>query len=398
MAAPRNQMSNENPNAIAFSRMNSVRPVWTGMRRLSSLPGLSSRIILHAGPKFRDFSSIPVPVRNSLISIILREKWAENVESAEMLLQDGSISVEPAQEYNVYVPLAGAAGPSTMLIEVRDEAGDGAAYSPLNEGMELCTRLGILHPDLPAHLEWLDGVLAPWIDGLLTERPLPLGPVLREAIAQQDDCHSCTVAGSRLLAAALLDRDGGRSNTSAIEAFLDGAPAFALNVWMAMCGLVARAAAGVPGSTLVVNAGGNGVQFGFRLAGDASRWHVNPAPRIHGTVEPRFAGAEGLPALGDSAIVDVMGLGGQLLDQAVPVREALAAHLPAGITERPRKFLSGTLDLFGRLAATDCSAVLGSSIGPVILLGMIDRLGERGRVGGGCVVTTGADWAPGYAR
>jgi len=235
-------MSNENPNAIAFSRMNAVRPVWTGMRRLSSLPGLSGRIILHAGPKFRDFSSIPVPVRNSLISIILREKWAENVESAEMLLQDGSISVEPAQEYNVYVPLAGAAGPSTMLIEVRDEAGDGAAYSPLNEGMELCTRLGILHPDLPAHLEWLDGVLAPWIDGLLTERPLPLGPVLREAIAQQDDCHSCTVAGSRLLAAALLDRDGGRSNTSAIEAFLDGAPAFALNVWMAMCGLVARAA------------------------------------------------------------------------------------------------------------------------------------------------------------
>lgn len=387
-------MSQPNPNDIAFQKMNAVEPVWSGMRRLGSLPGLDRRVILHAGPAHDRFDAIPVAVRNSLVNVALREGWAMDVDAAFALLAGGRIAIEPAQDHGIFVPLAGAAGPSAQLITVEDRTTGRAAYSPLNEGMVLCTRLGILHPDLPTHLRWLDEVVAPWIMARLVA-PLPLFPVLREAIARQDDCHSRTMAGSELLVAALLQRKNAGPGDAAILEFLNAAPAFALNVWMAMCGLIAGAAEGVQGATLVTHAGGNGVQFGFRLAGKPGRWHLAPAAKIRGDADPHFADAGPLPALGDSAIVDVMGLGGQILASAIPVREALAAYLPADAATRPATFLHGSLAGFGSPAATDAARVCATGTGPVILLGMIDGTGRHGRVGGGCVVTTAAHFATG---
>ncbi|VDC33574.1 oxamate carbamoyltransferase subunit AllG family protein [Pseudogemmobacter humi] len=385
-------MSQPNPNETAFRRMNAVDPVWAGMCRLGSLPGLERRVILHAGPAHTAFDAIPVAVRNSLVNVVLREGWAPDEASALDLLAKGGIAIEPAQDHAVFIPLAGAAGPSAQLIAVGDRTTGRAAYSPLNEGMALCTRLGILHPDLPRHLRWLDEELAPWIADRLAASPLPLFPLLREAIAREDDCHSRTLAGSELLVAALLQRGAA---DEAVTAFLAAAPAFALNVWMAMCGLIAGAAEGVPDATLVTHAGGNGVQFGFRLAGDPGRWHLAPAPAIRGDTDPRLTDAAPLPALGDSAIVDVMGLGGQILASAAPVRAALAAHLPPDALTRPAQFLHGPLDGFGSPAATDAARVQATGQGPVILLGMIDGSGRHGRVGGGCVATSAADFTTG---
>jgi hypothetical protein len=370
--------------------MNAVRPAWTGMQRLGDLPGLARQVVLHAGPPFSGFARIPAAVRNSLINMVIREGWAGTHERAAALLRSGSVAIEPAQDHAVFVPLAGAAGPSTMLIRVTDQASGQAAFSPINEGMALCTRLGILHPDLVDHLRWLDETLAPWLSRRLARVALPLFPILRSAIAREDDCHSRTMAGSEALVAALLGVMPAAPGDETILSFLQGAPAFALNVWMAMCGLIAAAAAGTEGSTLVTHAGGNGVDFGYRLAGDPGRWHLTPAPAIHGDIDPRFADGSPLPALGDSAIVDILGLGGQILASAAPVRVALAHHLPPDPGNRPLHFLHGRLDGFDGPAATDAAKVRAGGIGPVILLGMIDGAGRLGRVGGGCVISDAA--------
>lgn len=378
-------MSQPDPNDIAFARMNAVQPEWIGLRRLGDLPGLDRRVVLHAGPPFDRFAAIPAALRNSLSNIVRREGWAVDQGQALTLLESGDVVIEPAQNHGVYVPLAGAAGPSTMLIEVADRASDRSAFSPINEGMVHCTRLGILHEDLIAHLRWLDDILAPWISERLRQTPLPLFPILKQAIAHEDDCHSRTIAGSEALVAALLAIKPAGTGDGQLTAFLHGAPAFALNVWMATCGLIASAAAGVAGSDLVTHAGGNGVHFGYQPAGNPGHWHIVPAPAIRGDVGAGFAQSAPLPALGDSAIVDVLGLGGQILATAAPVRAALAAHLPADATTRPAAFLHGVLDGFGALAATDAAKVRATNTGPIILLGMIDGHGRFGRVGGGCV-------------
>jgi hypothetical protein len=378
------------PNDLAFERMNRVAPEWSALRPLACLPCVTERMVLHAGPR-HDSGNIPLPVRNSIAMVALREGWASSPEAALNALDGGEITLAPAQDFDVFIPLAGAAGPSTLLIEVTDRNGPGRAYSPLNEGMVLCTRLGIAHPDLPDHLRWVDKTLGPWLWARLGTGALELFPILRAALAAGDDCHSRTMAGSQGLLAALVARR--THDDPAVQTFLEAAPAFALNVWMAMCGLIAGAAQGIPGATLVTRAGGNGRDFGFQLADAPGQWQVSPAPAIRGTVDPKLPGATALAAMGDSALVDVMGLGGQALSTAPAVVEALRPHLPGDALTRGTGFLHGVLDGFGTRAATDAARVRASGIGPLILLGMIDADGRRGRIGGGCVATTAAGFA-----
>ena len=380
----------QTPNDLAFERMNRVAPEWSAMRPLACLPGITGRMVLHAGPR-HELGQIPAPVRNSIAMVALRERWATSPEAALALLEAGEITLSPAQDFDVFIPLAGAAGPSTLLIEVTDRNGTGKAYSPLNEGMTLCTRLGIAHPDLPEHLKWLDKTLGPWLWNRLGAGALDLFPILRAALAAGDDCHSRTMAGSAELVSALIARR--LHDDPSVQAFLEAAPAFALNVWMAMCGLIAGAAMGVPGSTLVTRAGGNGRLFGHQLAGEPRHWHTAPAPAIRGTVDTKFQGAVPLGALGDSALVDLMGLGGQALATAPAVVDALRPHLPGDAPTRGAAFQHGQLDGFGRSASTDAAKVQAADRGPLILLGMIDAEGLRGRIGGGCVATSGDDFA-----
>lgn len=378
------------PNDLAFDRMNRVAPEWSAMRPLACLPGVTERLVLHAGPSHEP-RQIPAPVRNSIAMVALRERWASSLAAAFGMLDAGEITLAPAQDFDVFIPLAGAAGPSTLLIEVSDRNGPGRAYSPLNEGMTHCTRLGIAHPDLPDHLRWLDKTLGPWLLDRIRSAPLDLFPILRAALAAGDDCHSRTLTGSAGLLSAFVERRP--HEDPSVRAFLEAAPAFALNVWMAMCGLIAGAARGVPGATLVTRAGGNGRQFGYQTAGAPGQWHVAPAPAIRGTVDPKFPGATAVAALGDSALVDVMGLGGQALSSAPAVVEALRPHLPNDALTWGAGFLYSSLDGFGRQAACDAAKVRATGQGPLILLGMIDAAGRRGRIGGGCVATAAADFA-----
>ena len=76
-----------------------------------------------------------------------------------------------------------------------------------------------------------------------------------------------------------------------------------------------------------------------------------------------------LGAIGDSAILDIFGLGGMLRPDA-----------PHEILGRAHRSLSGIR--VGTSAAT--VSALGTS--PVIVLGIIDASGEAGRIGGGVYV------------
>lgn len=377
----------------AFLRVDATRPQLSAIRHLRELPGLNGRVLLHAGPPFADLGDIPVPVMNSLCIACVREGWATDPAAARALIASGAIGLAPAQDHRVLVPLAGAVGPSSALLEVGDAANPTArCYSPLNEGMTLCTRLGILHPDLPAHLRWLDTAVAGWVASRLS-RPLPLQELLRDALAAGDDCHSRTMHGSAAIVAALGSRPGDPDPDGRIAAFLDASPAFALNVWMAMCGLMAAAAEGVAGSGIVTRAGGNGHSFGYQVAARPGEWIVAPAAAINGRIEAAHTGRRAAPALGDSALVDFMGLGGQALDAAPAVRAAMEGLLPRDAADRPAAVLHGHVEVFGRPGVTSAHKAAAAGVGPMVLLGMIDAAGEAGRIGGGCAAIDGQTMA-----
>jgi hypothetical protein len=376
-----------NANAEALRRIIAVRPHWNGVVKVSDVAPQSGHCLFHAGPGYDDAKSIPMPVRNSLAFGCLYEGWADSWEEAESMIASGEVAAKPAQEHDLLVPLAGIASPSMASIQVSDPATGRSRHCILNEGAEIASRLGRRDDRLVTHHRWLNGDLAEWLSACVAD-PLEIYPLMLESFEHGDDGHAHTGAGSRLVANALRRR--AYDVPPQISEFLNSAAALALNVWMATIALASSAAEGVARSTLVTRAGGNGVNFGYMLAGEPGHWYRSSAAKPVGTVDPKHAGSLPTGALGDSAVLDFFGLGGLNLAKAPALASALAAHLPADALRRADNILAGKHPGFGGRMVT-CSADKAASTGkgPIVLIGMIDARGEAGRLGGGVIDVPG---------
>lgn len=357
-----------------------VKPAWTGVRSLQSILPSQGRLVLHAGPPFRDAQELPAAIRNSALIGILYEGWAASKQEAQALLDAGGVQLAPAQDYGVVVPLAGVVTPSMYLIEVSDSNRlDNKKYSVLNEGMQWCTRLGIFADEMVPHLRWLHQDLGARLAAQF-QGPVDLAPIVQASLLNGDDGHARTMHGSRQLADIIVSWG---INDEASQSFLYGAMAWALNYWMAASALILANQTPADGVDAIVKVGGNGLRFGLQLA-SSTTWLVTDAPVIAGNKEPGNEQANALGALGDSAVVDFVGLGGQCLDLAGISARNLQAFLPSDYLTRQSQFLKTRLPfLAGRNGISDFAQVIASNTGPLVLLGMIDGAGERGRVGGG---------------
>ncbi|ARP52610.1 hypothetical protein ALFP_0723 [Alcaligenes faecalis] len=357
-----------------------VMPAWTGVRSLQSILPSQGRLVLHAGPPFRDAQELPAAIRNSALIGILYEGWAASKQEAQALLDAGGVQLAPAQDYGVVVPLAGVVTPSMYLIEVSDSnRPDNKKYSVLNEGMQWCTRLGIFADEMMPHLRWLHQDLGARLAAQF-QGPVDLAPIVQASLLNGDDGHARTMHGSRQLADIIVSWG---INDDASQSFLYGAMAWALNYWMAASALILANQTPADGADAIVKVGGNGLRFGLQLA-SSTTWLVTDAPVIAGNKEPGNEQAQALGALGDSAVVDFVGLGGQCLDLAGISTRNLHAFLPSDYLTRQGQFLKTRLPfLAGRNGISDFAQVIANNTGPLVLLGMIDGAGERGRVGGG---------------
>lgn len=369
---------------IAFDRVAQCRPQWTGMCLVTDVIG-DRKLLLHAGPPFQELSNIPAPVMNSLCVTAVWEGWARDYEQASQMVLQGIIDVQPAQDHDIVVPLAGVVSPSMQLMVIADANNlTRKKYSVLNEGMVHCTRLGKLDPELQSHLTWLNGELSHWIEARLTQ-PIDLLPVIQAALGDGDDCHGRTIVGSALIYELLKHVDDSLIPEK-VDSFLSGALALALNVWMAASSLMMAAAEGVEGASLITRAAGNGFEFGVQVAARPGQWITIQAPEVKGAVEEAHQGRTAVGAIGDSAVVDFLGLGGQVLNTATALFDAMKPFLSSDALSRPDKALAGELAaLGGRRIVTCARQVVEYQGGPLVLLGMIESRGEAGRIGGGVV-------------
>jgi hypothetical protein len=244
-------------------------------------------------------------------------------------------------------------------------------FSPLHEGFVHANCLGVRDDNYARHRRWIDTRVAQWLMAALRS-PISLSPILARALREGDDAHSRCMAGSRLLAEAL-ERTQTCENGD-VAAFVRKSPLLSLPVWMAMASSVLSHLEGQSGSGAITAVGANGVEIGVRVAG-LHGWRTCAAPDLV-PVGPLGPG-QPLPAIGDSGVVDVLGLGGQLS----PVRSVLD---PAGCLQAPPGIELATPAvhlLGGRSAGIDLSL---PSRAPVrLLMGVIDAVGEGGRLGPG---------------
>lgn len=380
----------------AFERQAAVVPVFEGIAVARDATVLPSRTILHAGPPFRPGQAIAAPIRNSARVAAVFEGWARDFDDAGRRIDSGDIRIAPAQDHGVVVPLASVLSPGMYVQIVRDGAAAQGLpparrfFSPLNGGSGPAPRLGQCTDAALAHLRWLNGEFADCLSACLAaDSNAPLLPIADAALAAGDDCHGRTAAATRLLTdrwASLWQGLANSGGAARARAFLDASPSFFLNLWMAACKCMLAAAQG-ENSSLPTAAGGNGIEFGIQVGGLPGQWWQAPVAPPRATLAAGGpAPADHLPAIGDSAVVDIAGFGALAMHHAPEQAAALAALMPVPSGQLADALCTGWHPAFKRAPIrTGMSArrIAASGQSPAIALGILDRAGERGRLAGG---------------
>ena len=359
-----------------------VRPVWRSLRRAGEAVGLATTTLLHAGPPFAAPRAITKPILNSACVAAVIEGVAPDFDAASQAIERGEIALRPAQDFGVVTPLAAVVSASMWLHEVVDaNEPSRRAYTPINGGSGPAMRLGLRGDDVLNHIRWINGPFAESLTAV-QKGDVDLIDLAAQGLTEGDDCHGRTIAATAALVRLLSPAIESQSDS---KRFLDQGPSFFLNLWMAACKCMLAAAAGGSVSSVVTAAGGNGAESGIQIAGAPGRWFTAPAAPPRGDLGDTPA-KRALGAIGDSAIVDVAGFGAMAMSYAAAQKEQLGRFMPSDGFDLPGLILKrvhpgfGALDLRIGLRAED---VVASGRTPVVSLGILDRWGEAGRLGGG---------------
>lgn len=145
---------------------------------------------------------------------------------------------------------------------------------------------------------------------------------------------------------------------------------------MAAVKCIAKAGEG-KGSSIITALGGNGVEVGLKLGGASDRWFVAAAEPPSGGLQSGHREDERLGAIGDSALIDALGFGA-MASVSLPGKAATAPH---GVELLPLRHpaFSRTAIRVGMPARN----IVRQTAPPGIALGILDRSGKAGRIGGG---------------
>ncbi len=387
----------ENANRKAFEAFLAASPVLRGVASARELPGLTGRMLLHAGPPI-EWARMCGPMQGAIVGAILYEGWAKNADAARALAASGAVRFEPAHHHAAVGPMAGIISPSMPVWVVEDTAHARRAYSNFNEGLGKALRFGAYGAEVLARLKWIETVLAPAAGAALASLGgIELKPLMAQALTMGDEVHNRSAAASALLlrrlAGALVRAAPAPAALGEVFDFIAGNEHFFLNVSMAACKAMLDAAHGVPGSSLVTAMARNGVEFGIRVSGLGERWFTAPAAAVDGLYFAGYSAADAARDLGDSAITETAGLGGFAM-AAAPAIVKFVGGSPEDAIEnslRMRQVTLGessvfqlpALDFRGTACGIDARRVVDTGIEPVINTGIAHRAPGVGQIGAG---------------
>ncbi|MDA0223265.1 MAG: DUF1116 domain-containing protein [Proteobacteria bacterium] len=371
---------------LAFDRAVATQPVWNRFDTAADALCLSENVLLHAGPAFASVDLIPQPILNSACVAAVFEGLARDFDQAEAMILAGEILLKPAQDHDVVTPLAAVVSASMPLHTTYDAwGGTQRIYAPINGGSQPAMRLGLRSDAVVAHIRWLNTRFVDVLQAGIAEG-IALVPLAVDGLAGGDDCHGRTPKAGAALAAELISRTRGGISDDKAFAFLHTSPSLFLNLWMSATKCMMKLAEGVENSSFVTAAGGNGHEVGIQVSGLPGRWFTMAAEAPRGKFDVDLPDDRALGAIGDSSVVDAFGLGAMAIGLSPTQRTEWGAYLPVNTQVRTSSLSVGAhpnfrnLDI--RLGCTARGAVrIGA--GPVVSLGILDRLGEAGRLGGG---------------
>jgi hypothetical protein len=390
----------EAANAEVLARLVGGEPVLLDCRPAWEALELPEAMVLHAGPPL-PWARMCEPMQAAVLCAIRYEGWAANDDAARRLVESGRVILAPCHHWRAVGPMTGIITRSMPVFVVENRAHGNRAHVTINEGLGKVLRFGANDDGVVARLRWLASEAGPLLGAALRAAgAIPLRPLMAQALRMGDEMHQRNLAASALLARSLMPhvaRAGGRHHAVArLAEFIAGNDQFFLNLAMAAGKATADAAAGVAHSTLVTALARNGTEFGIRVAALGERWFTAAVETPVGLYFPGFGPDDANPDMGDSAIVETIGLGGV----AMAASPAVARFVGAGgmsealtVTETMREISAGehphfripTLDERGAPVGIDVRRVVETGITPLVNTGIAGRRAGTGQVGAGVV-------------
>ena len=360
--------------------------------------GLEDHMILHSGPPV-DLDDMVMLHRRGMVSAMLFEGWAKDEKEAMELLHSGEIKIDSALNHNTVGAGTGIITKSLAMIVVEDRrnhtrAATFPAEGPFEGGF---CGWGLYSKDIEENLRHMREELFPPMREMLAKNGgIALKPILAESMQMGDENHTRQTAADLLFDKIVLPQlfalDLPKEVIMQTIKYIVDTPRFFHCYGQGASRSAAIAADGIPYSTMVTAFGGNGREFGIKVAGLPGRWFTAPAPYMTGKyTSTKFTQADQLPWIGDSCVVEAAGMGGVaaaaspivLNLRGMSLAEAIAQTREMEqitITHNPN-FSIPNLDFDTLPVGFDIRLVLKTGICPTIHGGMFNK--EGGLIGAG---------------
>ena len=386
-------------NREAVRRMLESDPVLIDVVPAESvIPQLKERLILHAGPPI-EWARMCGPMQGAISGAILYEGWAKDLEAATALAASGGVQFQPNHHFSAVGPMTGMITRSMPVMVVENRKFGNRAYCTINEGLGKVMRFGGNDAEVLNRLAWLRDVLGPLLGKALRDSGgIPLKVMIARGLGMGDEMHqrnvACTGVFLREISPWLARATTDNEKLAEALAFIAKNDQFFLNIAMAMGKAIMDPVRGIENSTIVTAMCRNGTDFGVRVSATGDQWFVAPVEMPIGLYFPGYSEADANPDMGDSAIVETIGLGGF----AMAAAPAVVGFIGAGnastaitytkemteiaIAENP-EWAIPALDFMGVPTGIDVRLVAGSGITPAINTGIAHKKPGIGQVGAG---------------
>jgi hypothetical protein len=225
------------------------------------------------------------------------------------------------------------------------------------------------------------------------DEPVDVLSLAAQAVAMGDDVHVRTQAATNLLLKALLPGLMASDSPRRVEVarFLSGNHLLFLTLVMAAARTLTGWAGEVPGSSVVTTMARNGTTFGVRLPG--SGWFTAPAPEVgRALYHPGRGPDDGAPDIGDSAVLELVGLGGAAaagspavgsLVGGLDAAAELTRELDRVCVGRSGRITLPTAGGRGTPLGVDVRRVVEHGITPKVTTGILHNSDGSGQIGAG---------------
>ncbi len=308
----------EQANEKAVKELIDANPVWTDILPAGEvIDGLEPNMILHSGPPIEFKDMVPLHKRG-MVSGALFEGLAKTEAEAIAKLENGEIKVSSALDHNTVGAGTGIITSSiAMMVVENKKTGVRAATFPAEGPFQggLCG-WGLYTEEIAANLRYMKNELFPVMRELLQKRGgLAIKPILAEGMQMGDENHTRQSAADLLFNTQILPdlfkMDIDKPTLLKVMEYIVETPRFfhCYGQGASMSSLLS--AKGTEYSTMTVAFGGNGREFGIKIASMGDEWFTAPAMMMKGRyTSSQFSEKDQLPWIGDSCVTECAGLGG----------------------------------------------------------------------------------------